>query len=142
MKAQNYKNHSRIVFMYHILTLLAIVALLIGSLRNVMYSTRANLYSAWLIVLVAFILLSLYIHSRVFALKAQDRAIRAEESLRYFILTGKPLDHRLTLGQIIALRFASDEEMPALAEKAVTHGLSNDDIKKQIRVWRMDVHRV
>jgi hypothetical protein len=128
--------------MYHILTLLAIVALLIGSLRNVMYSTRANLYSAWLIVLVAFILLSLYIHSRVFALKAQDRAIRAEESLRYFILTGKPLDHRLTLGQIIALRFASDEEMPALAEKAVTHGLSNDDIKKQIRVWRMDVHRV
>ncbi len=142
MKTQNYKNHSRIVFMYHILTLLAIVALLIGSLRNVMYSTRANLYSAWLIVLVAFILLSLYIHSRVFALKAQDRAIRAEESLRYFILTGKPLDHRLTLGQIIALRFASDEEMPALAEKAVTHGLSNDDIKKQIRVWRMDVHRV
>lgn len=142
MKAQNYKNHSRIVFAYHILTLLAIVALLIGSLRNVMYSTRANLYSAWLIVLVAFILLSLYIHSRVFALKAQDRAIRAEESLRYFILTGKPLDHRLTLGQIIALRFASDEEMPALAEKAVTHGLSNDDIKKQIRVWRMDVHRV
>ena len=107
-----------------------------------MYSTRANLYSAWLIVLVAFIILSLYIHSRVFALKAQDRAIRAEESLRYFILTGKPLDHRLTLGQIIALRFASDEEMPALAEKAVTHGLSNDDIKKQIRVWRMDVHRV
>jgi hypothetical protein len=107
-----------------------------------MYSTRANLYSAWLIVLVAFIILSLYIHSRVFALKAQDRAIRAEETLRYFILTGKPLDHRLTLGQIIALRFASDEEMPALAEKAVTHGLSNDDIKKQIRVWRMDVHRV
>ena len=142
MKAQNYKNHSRIVFTYHIFTLLAIVALLIGSLRNVMYSTRANLYSAWLIVLVALILLSLYIHSRVFALKAQDRAIRVEESLRYFILTGKPLDHRLTLGQIIALRFASDEEMPALAEKAVTHGLSNDDIKKQIRVWRMDVHRV
>jgi len=107
-----------------------------------MYSSRANLYSAWLIVLVAFIVLSLYIHSRVFALKAQDRAIRAEEGLRYFILTGKPLDHRLTLGQIIALRFASDEEMPALAEKAITHGLSNDDIKKQIRVWRMDVHRV
>jgi len=107
-----------------------------------MYSSRANLYSAWLIVLVAFILLSLYIHSRVFALKAQDRAIRAEEGLRYFILTGKPLDHRLTLSQVIALRFASDEELPALAEKAITHGLSNDDIKKQIRVWRMDIHRV
>jgi hypothetical protein len=130
------------VFTYHILTLLSILALLIGSLRNVMYSSRQNLYSAWLIVLVSFILLSLYIHSRVFALKAQDRAIRAEESLRYFILTGKRIDPRLSLSQIIALRFASDEEMPSLAEKALEHGLSNDAIKKEIRTWRADWQRV
>lgn len=142
MREQNYKNHSRIVFTYHILTLLSILALLIGSLRNVMYSSRQNLYSAWLIVLVSFILLSLYIHSRVFALKAQDRAIRAEESLRYFILTGKRIDPRLSLSQIIALRFASDEEMPSLAEKALEHGLSNDAIKKEIRTWRADWQRV
>lgn len=93
-------------------------------------------------MLVAFILLSLYIHSRVFALKAQDRAIRAEENLRYFMLTGKRLDQRLTLSQIIALRFAGDEEMPALAQKAVEEGLTNDAIKKQIKVWRSDWHRV
>jgi len=141
-KQQNYKNHSRIVFTYHILTSLAILALLIGAIRNVMYSSRENLYSAWLLVLVAFILLSLYIHSRVFALKAQDRAIRAEESLRYFILTGKRLDQRLTLSQIIALRFASDEELPALAQRAAEEGLNNDAIKKQIKSWRGDWHRV
>jgi hypothetical protein len=79
MKEQNYKNHRQFLFTYHILTLLSILALLIGSIRNVIYSSRENLYSAWLIVLISFILLSLYIHSRVFALKAQDRAIRAEQ---------------------------------------------------------------
>ena len=142
MKEQNYKNHSRIVFTYHILTLLSLLALLIGSIRNVIYSNRENLYSAWLIVLVSFILLSLYIHSRVFALKAQDRAIRAEESLRYFILTGKRIDPRFSLSQLIALRFASDEELPSLAEKAMEHGLSNEAIKKEIRVWRADWQRV
>ena len=118
------------------------MALLIGSIRNVIYTNRENLYSAWLIVLVSFVLLSLYLHSRVFALKAQDRAIRAEENLRYFILTGKRIDQRLTLAQIIALRFASDEELPALAQKAAEEGLSNEAIKKQIRVWRGDWHRV
>jgi len=141
-KEQHYKNHRQFVFTYHILTSLAIIALLIGAIRNVIYSSRENLYSAWLLVLVAFILLSLYIHSRGFALKAQDRAIRAEENLRYFILTGKRLDQRLTLSQIIALRFAGDEEMPALAQRAAEEGLSNDAIKKQIKNWRDDWHRV
>jgi hypothetical protein len=142
MKEQNYNNHRRILWAYHGLTLLSILALLIGAIRNVIYSDRENLYSASLLVLVALILLSLYIHSRSFALKAQDRAIRAEEGLRYFILTGKGLDARLTLGQIIALRFASDEELPGLARRAVEEGLSNDAIKKQIKNWRSDLRRV
>ena len=141
-KEQHYKNHRQLVFTYHILTSLAIIALLIGAIRNVIYSSRENLYSAWLLVLVAFILLSLYVHSRSFALKAQDRAIRAEENLRYFILTGKRLDQRLTLSQIIALRFAGDEEMPVLAQRAAEEGLTNDAIKKQIKNWRSDWHRV
>ena len=84
-KEQHYKNHRQLVFTYHILTSLAIIALLIGAIRNVIYSSRENLYSAWLLVLVAFILLSLYVHSRSFALKAHARAIRAEETMRYFI---------------------------------------------------------
>ncbi|MBD0279118.1 MAG: hypothetical protein ICV81_14330 [Flavisolibacter sp.] len=142
MREQNYKNHRRIVFTYHVLTGLSLLALLIGSIRNVIYTNRENLYSASLLVLVALILISLYIHSRRFATGVQDRAIRAEEALRYFILTGKPLDSRLTMNQIIALRFASDEEFPALAQKAVEKNLSNDAIKKEIKHWRPDWNQV
>ncbi len=142
MLEQNYKNHRRFVLTYHILTLLAIIALVIGSIRNVIYSSNENLYSASLLVLVSLVLLSLYIHSRAFAIKAQDRAIRAEENLRHFILTGKPLDSRLTIKQIIALRFASDEEFPSLAQTAADKGLSNDAIKRQVKKWRADWHRV
>lgn len=142
MAEQNYKNHRQFVFTYHILTNLALIALLIGSIRNVIHSSAENLYSAALLVLVSFILISVHIHSRVFAIKAQDRAIRAEENLRHFILTGKPLDSRLTLKQIIALRFASDEEFPSLAQKAADGNLSSDAIKKHIKIWRADTHRV
>ena len=130
------------MFSYHILTLLSILTLLVSSVRNLIYSSSENLYSASLIVLLGLILLSLYIHARVFSLKAQDRAVRAEENLRYFILTGKRLDPRLSLAQVIALRFASDEELPGLAQKAVEEGLSNDAIKRQIKNWRSDRHRV
>ncbi|HEV7621434.1 MAG TPA: DUF6526 family protein [Flavisolibacter sp.] len=141
MPEQNYKNHRRLIIPFHVLTLLAIIALLIGSIRNVIYYKGENVYSAWLLVLVALILLSLFFFIRSFPIKAQDRAIRAEESLRYYILTGKRLDPRLTIGQIIALRFASDEELPSLVIKAVDEHLSNDAIKKEIKNWRSDTHR-
>lgn len=142
MANQNFKNHTRIVPTFHVLTGLALLALLIGSVRNLFDTSSDNIYEASLLVLVSLILLSLYIHVRSFALKAQDRAIRAEESLRYFQLTGKPLDRRLTLGQIIALRFASDEELPGLANEAAAQGLSNKEIKQRIKTWRADTHRV
>ena len=78
---------------------------------------------------------------RGFALRAQDRAIRAEEKFRYYILTGKTLSDGLTIRQIIGLRFASDKEFPALAEKAEKENLSEKDIKKAIENWRADNYR-
>jgi hypothetical protein len=135
---QNYRNHRRYVLLYHGLTLVAILALLIGSLVNLMHSSRDNLYSASLLVLIAFILGLLYVFVRRFPLKVQDRAIRAEENLRHFMLTGKPLDEQLTMRQIIALRYASDEEFVRLARRAVDEALNNDEIKKEIRNWRPD----
>lgn len=142
MLEQNYKNHKRFVPTYHFLTGISVLALLIGTIRYMAVCTKDNFYIATLLVLVAFIILSLYIHTRVFALKAQDRAIRAEEKLRYFILTGKPISEKLTTNQIIALRFASNEEMPALAQKAAEENLSNNEIKKRIKIWQPDFHRV
>jgi hypothetical protein len=78
----------------------------------------------------------------MFALKAQDRAIRAEENLRHFALAGKLLDPRITIWQVIALRFAPDGEFLALAKKAAEEGTAPDDIKKSIQVWRADTYRV
>jgi hypothetical protein len=81
-------------------------------------------------------------YSRAFALKAQDRAIRAEENLRHFALTGSLLDKKLTIQQVIALRFASDEEFVDLAKMASENNLSNKEIKKEIKNWRADYYRV
>tara|TARA_R110000868_G_scaffold96107_4_gene264349 strand:- start:7366 stop:7794 length:429 start_codon:yes stop_codon:yes gene_type:complete len=142
MKEQNYKNHARLVLGYHGFTFLAILALLIGAIINVVQSTQENLYSATLLVLVAVILILIFAYLRVFPLKAQDRAIRAEEKLRYFILTGKPLSNKLTTRQIIGLRFASDEEFVALAAKAEKENLSEKAIKLQIKKWKADNYRV
>ena len=71
-----------------------------------------------------------------FAMGAQDRAIRAEENLRHFALTGKLLDKRLRKSQVIALRFADDTEFVLLAEKAANENMKPDDIKKAIVNWR------
>lgn len=142
MSTQNYKNHTRLVFSYHGLTLVPLLALLVGSIMNLVHSDESNDYSAALLVLASVILLSIFFHARSFALKAQDRAIRAEENLRHLALTGKLLDSRLNIHQVIALRFASDEEFPALAQKAADGNLGNKEIKKMIVKWREDHHRV
>ena len=79
------------------------------------------------------------------ALRAQDRVIRLEEHLRYHRLLGEHAHERyasLSLQQIIALRFASNEELPALSKRAVTEKLRPKQIKQSITVWRPDNHRV
>jgi hypothetical protein len=98
--------------------------------------------NALLFILTGLSLLSGYFLFRSFSLKAQDRAIRAEENLRHFVLTGKLLDKNLTVSQIVALRFAPDEEFIALAERAVKENLNNPDIKKAIKNWKADNHLV
>jgi hypothetical protein len=75
-------------------------------------------------------------------LKAQDRAIRAEENLRHYVLTGKLLPTSLTVGQIVALRFAPDAEFPALVNKAATENLPGKAIKASIQNWKADFYRV
>ena len=143
MKEQNYKNHAQYVAGYHGITLLATVALLIGSFINLYNSLNdhSNLYSASLICLVAIILCLQLWYIRSFPLKVQDRTIRAEENFRHYVLTGRRLDHRLTMSQIIALRFASDAEFPALAEKATIENMNAKAIKQSIQEWRADNHR-
>jgi hypothetical protein len=91
--------------------------------------------------LISIAFLSLFYYARSFAERAQDRAIRAEENFRYYLLTGKPLDKKLTIQQIIGLRFASDEEFPDLVKRALDENLGNEDIKKAVKNWRADNNR-
>ena len=143
MTAQNLANHKRTVTGFHYLLGAMLIFGLIASIVNVIMQWHsANLLSALLILLLfgCCLLMSLFV--RMFPLKAQDRAIRAEEGLRYFILTRQPLDSRLTIAQITALRFASDAELIPLAERVIAENLSPGEIKKAIRNWRADHHRV
>jgi hypothetical protein len=142
MKQQHYKNHRQILPLYHGLTLLSLIAGWILAIVNIVRDENGSRLTQVLFLLIFMIASSLYYHARTFALKAQDRAIRAEENLRHIQLTGKALDTRLTINQIIALRFASDEEYPLLAQRAAEEGLSNKQIKLQIKNWRSDWHRV
>jgi hypothetical protein len=142
MKQQNFKNHSKWVIGYHLVTFLAILALIIGSIMNLINSSENNLYSASLLVLVSFILLFSFYFLRAFALRAQDRVIRAEENFRHYLLTGKPLSNKITVRQAVGLRFSSDEEFPSLADKAVKENLSEKEIKQQIKSWKADLYRV
>lgn len=140
-KVQNYSNHARLVFLYHIVTLLTIVALLVGAIIYLLQDNNISLLLPWMFILLILSLFSATLHNRQFSLKAQDRAIRAEENFRYYILTGKRLSPTIRLGQIIALRFASDDEFVDLVEKTLSENLQPRDIKKAIKNWRPDYHR-
>src|SRR6478672_11201970 len=131
MATQNYSNHRQVVPLFHGVLGGLLGLTFIGSLVNLIQSVsdHQRLYSASLIAVLTLCVLMLFIFTRSFALKAQDRAIRAEENLRHFAMTGKLLDPRLTIRQVIALRFASGDEFVPLAKRAADDNLSPDAIK-------------
>ena len=141
---QSYKNHAQIVFLYHRVLTLVLLLILIGSIVNLnkSWGDSTRFYSASLIVALTVAAMLLFIFVRTFPLKAQDRAIRAEEQLRHYVLAGKLLDRRLTMRQIVALRFASDAEFVTLAHRAADQSLSPDAIKRDVKQWRADTYRV
>lgn len=139
---QNYKNHAQIVYGYYLITGVPILVLIGLSAFTAFRYEGATRHWSFIFLLVGWILLSLMFRSRGFALKAQDRAIRAEENLRHYVLTGKLLNKQLSVQQIVALRFASDEELELLAQRAVEEDLSPKAIKQAITDWRADTYRV
>ncbi len=144
MESQNYNNHARLVTGYHKILLPILALSFIGACVNLYESLNDHqrLYSASLILVLAGAAIAIALFARIFALKAQDRAIRAEENLRHFVLTGKLLDPRLTQGQIVGLRFAPDTEFPALAARAAAESMPLDAIKRAVKSWRPDNDRV
>jgi len=144
MKTQDFKNHMKVAPRAYYVGIITSLIVIVFSLI-----CCKGLADGWDGMLLPFLLIDISVgllligyFARAFALKAQDRAIRAEENLRHFVLSGKLLDSRVKISQVIALRFASDEEFIALAIKAVDENLSNKEIKQLIKNWRGDYYRV
>ena len=144
MPTQDFKSHRQYVPMYHFGLLAIILVIIGGSVWNFYraYDRHSGRLEALLIFGLGVVAIFFYIYAREFALRAQDRAIRVEENLRHYVLTGKPLDSRLRMRQIIALRFADDSEFITLAQKAAEQNMRGEEIKKAIVNWRPDHHRV
>ena len=142
---QSYKNHTRFDPAFHFF--LAPILLLNVPLTAVWYWHHRwqHAHSGPWAVLVAVALLVLATEMRVYSLKVQDRVIRLEERLRLASLVSPAelaeLDS-LTIRQYVALRFASNPELPELARRAVRENLTGKQIKQAIVSWRADNHRV
>ena len=146
---QTYANHARFDPLFHFFLLPVFALGLILSLIHFFYHLREsdmrdNMHS-FLLIILAFAMVTLALKVRLYSLKLQDRVIRLEERLRLMQLLPEPLRARipeLTEGQLVALRFASDAEIPKLVERALNEKLKRSDIKKAIQTWRPDYWRV
>jgi hypothetical protein len=145
-KEQNYANHAKFVPGYHFVAF----GILMLNLAYMIYKLARNFSAApvyWgMHVLVACALLMLLFYMRVFALKVQDRVIRLEMTFRLEKLLRSDLRERIkdfSLDQLIALRFAGDEELPGLAAKVLNEKIEDrKTIKQMIKNWRADHLRV
>lgn len=140
---QSYANHARLVPLYHGLTFgLLLVNLGWSSLQVV----RNPSWGTAVAVLLAVALILLFFFARIFALGVQDRVIRLEERLRMERLFDGDLKARIaefTTPQLVGLRFASDEELPALARRVLDEGIRDRKVIKQaVRNWRADHQRI
>ena len=142
---QSYSHHTRWdpIFHFFVLPVFAL-AVIVAIVHFFLQIHRYPVHGFFLVLLALAALMALF-KIRLNALKVQDRVIRLEERLRLAALLPEPLRARipeLTESQLIALRFASDDELAALATKALNEKLSSDQIKKSIRNWRPDNWRV
>ncbi|KGX87361.1 DUF6526 family protein [Pontibacillus litoralis] len=140
MSKQSFEHHSRYHPLQHFIWLpLSFITIITAIVYVVREGFSLGVFIMFMLIMISIIAGML---ARLNALKLQDRLIRLEEQFRYYTLTNKRIDSRLTIPQLIALRFASDEEFPALAEKAANEAMKPDEIKKAIQDWRADEHRV
>jgi Family of unknown function (DUF6526) len=140
---QSYKNHAKLVPLFHFV--LFPILLLNFLAMGYHFYQEPDMYRGWAVLMgFAFIVTALF--ARVFALKAQDRVIRLEERMRMQQLLPSDLKARIpefTVEQLIALRFASDEELSGLAATVLRDNIQKrDPIKKMIKNWRADNDRV
>lgn len=140
---QNFANHTKWVPLYHYIGTPLVVVLLVWNIRQVINAPNMATVMGLLTALVLGILFALV---RLFPIKVQDRLIRLEEQLRLMRLLPADLQPRIgefSVHQLVALRFASDEELPELARRVLNEKLtSRKAVKTEIKQWRPDTFRV
>lgn len=145
MQEQNYKNHVRYYIPHHFV-FYPVVFFFIG--LCIYFSTKDEAQKPiWIVLSIILFLIAWlsYMLRQHYALMNQDRIVRLELRFRYYLLTKKRLEdfeHKLSLKQLLALRFASDEELPGLIEEAADINLSAKEIKQSIKKWTPDYMRV
>ena len=148
-KPQNLANHTRWDPPFHFYVIpifvLALILTLVHFFAHITEGDLRDHIHAILLILLAVAFLLLVFKVRLYSLKVQDRVIRLEERLRLTQLLSEPLRSRipeLTEGQLCALRFASDAEIPKLVDRTLKENLKRAEIKKAIQNWRPDYWRV
>jgi Family of unknown function (DUF6526) len=140
---QSYANHVRLHPPFHFFLLPGTLVLLILSIVNVV--RHHHRLDAWILLLMGILFPLATLIMRMYPVRVQDRLIRLEERLRLEALLSRELSARigeLTESQLVALRFASDPELPTLVAQVLAAKTPPRDIKKAIVTWRGDTFRV
>jgi hypothetical protein len=140
--AQTIKNHTRFLPPFHFFVIPVLLINVLNEIRHVYFAPSRHF--VWTLV-VASALLTLAFLARIMAVTVQDRIIRLE--MRHRLKETLPPDLRnrineLTPRQLVALRFASDEEMPALVREILAGNLvTQKAIKERVKNWQADYLR-
>ncbi|RWX01035.1 DUF6526 family protein [Flavobacterium cerinum] len=145
MADQSYFNHIRFYTPHHFVFYPVMLVFIIASAWFAWTDEKNTI--VWLFITAVFITITMlsFMMRQHYALTLQNRIVLMELRYRYFVVTGQrleSLEEKLTEGQLFALRFAPDEELVALTQKAINENLSADKIKKSIKHWKADNRRV
>ena len=145
MTTQNFKNHIRFYPPHHFVfypVIMSLLAFAIYNAINDLGNQKLWIFISILVFVVGWLAFMLRQH---YALVLQNRIVRGELRYRYFVITGtrfEPMERLLNDSQLFALRFAPDEELPKLVQRAVAEKMSGTAIKKAIVNWFPDHNRV
>ena len=139
--AQHYANHPHRPTSWLITALLSVFALVLSVLLLLRVPRSVNALALLLLLLLCLAVVGLVLMIRRYATRLQDRIIRLEMRMRLAALGREHDMARLSTRQLVALRFASDAELAALAERAVRENLTPDQIKRAVTNWQPDLMR-
>jgi len=144
-KTQNFQNHAKYYPLHHFFILPLALILFVWTIVRLDFNSSDSISTSIYFLLLGFIVLLISYLPRIYAIKNQNRVIRLEMRQHYFYLTGNTFYEKeklLTSAQIIALRFAGDNEILVLIDKTIKENTAPKEIKKSIKNWKEDHHRV